>query len=219
MKKNTSNAPTHRTQIRRLSELADYNKQAVFDIVDAAYVCHIAFSDGENFHSIPTACWRIDDFLYIHGSNGGRLTKALLGGAQACISIALIDGLVLAKSAFSHTMNYRSVVIYGVFELVTGNENKTNAMDAFMEKIASGRQYEARAGNENELAATSVMRISLSEAAAKISKNGPVDKPEDVDLPVWAGILPLKVIQEQPIPLGKQLVPDPKYVLEWGKGN
>jgi nitroimidazol reductase NimA-like FMN-containing flavoprotein (pyridoxamine 5'-phosphate oxidase superfamily) len=219
MKKQTSVAPSSRTRIRRISELADYDQQSLFEILDEAYVCHIAFSDGENTHCIPTACWRIDDYLYIHGSNGGRLIKALLNGSQASVSVTHIDGLVLAKSAFSHTMNYRSVVIYGVFESVRGNANKMNAMDAFMEKIAPGRKKEARAGNEKELAATSVLRISLNEAAAKISKNGPVDKAEDVDLPVWAGILPLRIVQEKPIPSDNQTVSTPNYVLNWGKNN
>jgi nitroimidazol reductase NimA-like FMN-containing flavoprotein (pyridoxamine 5'-phosphate oxidase superfamily) len=214
---NNTAAPSSRTRIRRLSELADYTQQTLFDIIDEAYVCHIAFNDGDNTHCIPTACWRIDDFLYIHGSNGGRLTKALLSGNQASVSITHVDGLVLAKSAFSHTMHYRSAVIYGAFEQVRGSSHKMNAMNAFMEKIAQGRQHEARPGNEKELAATSVLRISLHEAVAKVSKNGPIDKPEDVDLPVWAGVLPLRVAKDAPIPLENQKVATPDYVLNWSK--
>lgn len=215
MKKDTLSAPSTRTRVRRLAELADYEQESIFDILDEAYVCNIAFNDGENIHCIPTACWRIDDFLYIHGSNGGRLTKALLGGAQASVSVTHIDGLVLARSAFSHSMLYRSVVIYGFFELVKGNARKMEALDAFMEKIAPGRKNDARPGNEKELAATSVMRISLNEAAAKISKNGPSDKEEDLDLPVWAGILPLKVARGEPIPFASQSLPTPEYVARW----
>ena len=113
-------APSNRTRIHRLPELARYDRTALYDIIDEAYVCHIAFNDGESTHCIPTACWRDGDFLYIHGSNGGRLTKMMLGGRQVSIAITHMDGLVLAKSAFNHSMNYRSCVIYGEFELVEG---------------------------------------------------------------------------------------------------
>ena len=215
MKKDKLSSPSPRTRVRRLPELADYEQKSLFDILDEAYVCNIAFNDGESTHCIPTACWRIDDYLYIHGSNGGRLTKALLGGAQASVSVTHIDGLVLARSAFSHSMNYRSAVIYGFFEQVKGNAKKMEAMDEFMEKIAPGRKDEARPGNEKELAATSVMRISLKEAAAKVSKGGPSDKEEDLNLPVWAGVLPLKVVQGEPIPVDNQLVSTPNYISQW----
>jgi nitroimidazol reductase NimA-like FMN-containing flavoprotein (pyridoxamine 5'-phosphate oxidase superfamily) len=161
------------------------------------------------------ACWRQDDYLYIHGSNGGRLTKTLLAGTQVSIAITHVDGLVLARSAFSHTMNYRSAVIYGVFEQVRGDKNKMAAMDEFMEKIAAGRKNEARPGNKKELAATSVLRISLAEAATKISNNHPVDKEEDRELPVWAGVLPMAVKHGEPIPYDNGTLPTPAYVTRW----
>lgn len=209
-------APTPRTRIRRLPELANYERTALYEIIDEAYVCHIAFNDGESMHCMPTACWRQDDYLYIHGSNGGRLTKQLLAGTQVSIAITHVDGLVLARSAFSHTMNYRSAVIYGIFEAVEGNINKMAAMDVFMDKIAAGRKHEARPGNEKELAATSVLRISLAEAAAKISNTQPVDKEEDMDLPVWAGVLPMSVKRDEPIHADNGAVATPVYVKNWG---
>lgn len=209
-------APSNRTRIRRLPELARYERTALYDIIDETYVCHIAFNDGESTHCIPTACWRDGDFLYIHGSNGGRLTKMMLGERQVSIAITHVDGLVLAKSAFNHSMNYRSCVIYGEFELVEGRENKLAAMDIFMDKIALGRKHEARAGNDKELAATSVLRISLAEAAAKIScKTEPEDKEEDLDLPVWAGILPLRTLRTEPIQAKHSASVVPEYVARW----
>ncbi|MFG6446746.1 pyridoxamine 5'-phosphate oxidase family protein [Roseateles sp. BYS180W] len=215
MNTKTSSAPSSRTKVRRIAELANYEKESLYGIIDEAYFCHIAFSDGENTHCIPTACWRIENYLYIHGSNGGRLTKKLLTGAQTSIGITHIDGLVLARSAFSHTMNYRSAVIYGVFEEVKGNSEKMHALDSFMEKIAAGRKNEARPGNEKELAATSVLRISLEEAATKISNTHPSDKEEDIDLPVWAGVLPLKIRRETPLPYENKNIPTPEYVKNW----
>lgn len=219
MSKPPSAAPSTRTRVRRIPELANYERQSLNSILDDAYVCHIAFNDGESTHCIPTACWRTDDYLYIHGSNGSRLIKALTAGTQASIAITHIDGLVLAKSAFSHTMNYRSAVIYGLFEQVRGNAKKMDAMNALMEKIAQGRQHEARPGNAKELAATSVLRIPLDEAAAKISNGGPVDKQEDINLPVWAGVLPLMMTRGEPIPTDNNMIPTPSYVATWVKSS
>lgn len=204
-----------RTRIRRLPELANYERQTLYAILDEAYVCHIAFSHGESSHCIPTACWRVGNYLYVHGSKGGRLSQALLSGMQVSLAVTHIDGLVLAKSAFSHTMHYRSAVIYGEFENITDTAEKLEAMDAFMDKIAAGRKHEARPGNRQELAATSVMRIALDEAASKISNKGPADKPEDLDLAVWAGVLPLKTTRGAPIAANNNAIATPDYVAAW----
>nr|AAP49342.1 Uvs039 [uncultured bacterium] len=217
MNKHSPSAPSQRTRVRRLPELANYERATLYEIIDEAYVCHIAFNDGESTHCMPTACWRDADYLYIHGSNGGRLTKILLAGAQVSIAITHVDGLVLARSAFSHTMNYRSAVIYGVFEAIEGNVNKMAAMDVFMDKIAAGRKNEARPGNDKELAATSVLRISLAEAATKISNTHPVDKEEDLNLPVWAGVLPMTVQHGEPIHADNGAIATPDYVTRWQK--
>ena len=169
-------APSARTTIRRLPELANRDCDMLYRIVDEAYVCHIAFIADQDTHCIPTAHWRKDDHLYIHGSNGSRMIKALGAGAQACVALTLLDGLVLAKSAFNHSMNYRSAVVYGRFEFVDGSAEKLAAMDTFMDKIAEGRKDEARRGNAKEINATSVLRISLAEAAVKVSASLPSDK-------------------------------------------
>ncbi|WP_217589915.1 pyridoxamine 5'-phosphate oxidase family protein [Burkholderia sp. GbtcB21] len=216
MKDQTHISPTSRTTIRRLPELANRDRTMLHRIVDDAYVCHIAFSDGHDTHCIPTAHWRRGDDLYIHGSNGSRMIKALSAGAQASVAITLLDGLVLAKSAFSHSMNYRSVVVYGQFDVVDGGAEKLAALDAFMDKIAAGRKHEARPGNSKELNATSVLRISLAEAAVKVSDSLPSDKEEDLALAVWAGILPLKTTRGTPVHADESgSVPVPDYVRNW----
>ncbi|WP_175748695.1 pyridoxamine 5'-phosphate oxidase family protein [Burkholderia pyrrocinia] len=216
MKDQTHISPTSRTTIRRLPELANRDRTMLHRIVDDAYVCHIAFSDGHDTHCIPTAHWRRGDDLYIHGSNGSRMVKALSAGAQASVAITLLDGLVLAKSAFSHSMNYRSVVVYGQFDVVDGGAEKLVALDAFMDKIAAGRKHEARPGNSKELNATSVLRISFAEAAVKVSDSLPSDKEEDLALAVWAGILPLKTTRGTPVHADESgSVPVPDYVRNW----
>ncbi|MBR8209737.1 pyridoxamine 5'-phosphate oxidase family protein [Burkholderia cenocepacia] len=205
---------TPRTTIRRLPELASRDRTMLHRIVDDAYVCHIAFGDGQNTHCIPTAHWRIGDALYIHGANGSRMVKALSAGVQACVAMTLLDGLVLARSAFNHSMNYRSAVIYGQFDVIEGSAEKLAALDALMDKIAPGRKHEARPGNSKEINATSVLRISMVEAAVKVSDSLPSDKEEDLGLAVWAGILPLKTTRGVPVHAdGDVAVPD--YVRNW----
>ena len=183
-------------------------------IVDEAYVCHIAFGSGEDTHCIPTAHWRRGDYLYIHGSNGSRMIKALAAGTPASVAMTLLDGLVLARSAFNHSMNYRSAVIYGRFEMVEGSVDKLAALDALMDKIAPGRRHDARPGNEKEINATSVLRIALAEAAVKVSDSMPSDKDEDLALAVWTGILPLKMTRGAPVH-AEGSVPVPDYVRNW----
>ncbi|NML17420.1 pyridoxamine 5'-phosphate oxidase family protein [Azohydromonas caseinilytica] len=205
-----------RTRVRRLPELANHERSMLHAIVDESYVCHIAFSVEDGTHCIPTAHWRQGEYLYIHGSNGSRLIKALKSGVQVSVAITLLDGLVLAKSAFSHSMNYRSAVAYGHFQEIHGQDEKLEALDMFMEKIATGRKDEARRGNFKELAATSLMRMPLTETAVKVSDSEPADKEEDIDLPVWAGILPLMTRRGMPIradhsPCGTV----PEYVKSW----
>jgi nitroimidazol reductase NimA-like FMN-containing flavoprotein (pyridoxamine 5'-phosphate oxidase superfamily) len=164
-------------------------------------------------HCIPTACWREGEHLYIHGSNGSRMLKVATHGAQICVTITHLDGLVLARSAFHHSMNYRSAVIYGVFDIVEGAA-KAAALDTFVEKIAPGRSREVRPGDANELAATTVLRIAMREAAAKIRKGGPKDDEADMTREVWAGVLPLALQPQAPVvdaaPSGM-----PGYVRQW----
>lgn len=211
-----STAPTERSRVRRVAENARYDADSLHAIIDAAYLCQIAFVDGKGVHCIPTACWREGEHLYVHGSNGGRLIKLLAQGQQTCVSITLLDGLVLARAAFNHSMNYRSCVIYGQFEALTEDADKRASMDAFMNKIAPGRQHQARPGNDKEFAATTILRIALTEAACKVRSGPPQDDAEDMDLQVWAGELPF-VAQWQAAPIADALnqAQTPDYVRQW----
>jgi len=207
--------PTDRTRIRRVADNADYERATLHAIVDDAYLCHIAFTDAKGTHCIPTACWREGEHLYVHGSNGGRLVKVLAANTQACITITHLDGLVLARSAFNHSMNYRSAMIYGQFERVEGDTERRQSMDRFMDKIAPGRQHEARGGNDKEFSATTILRISLEEAACKVRTGGPNDDAEDMDVQAWAGTLPMRVQRLQAIAHDACKVAAPDYVKNW----
>ncbi len=206
--------PSARTRVRRVANRAHYDRDTLYAILDDAYLWHLAFADEHGVHCIPTACWREGDHLYIHGSNGSRMLKLAATGAQVCVTVSHLDGLVLARSAFNHSMNYRSAVIYGEFEVVP-DAHKAAALDAFLEQLAPGRVQEARPGNAKELAATTVMRIALDETVTKIRTGGPKDDEEDLALPVWAGVLPMGVAQLAPVvdaaPAGT-----PDYVANWG---
>jgi nitroimidazol reductase NimA-like FMN-containing flavoprotein (pyridoxamine 5'-phosphate oxidase superfamily) len=206
-------APSLRTQIKRIARNASYDPALLHAIVDAAYVCHIAFSDEHGAHCIPTACWREGGYLYIHGSNGSRMLKRL-AEQECCVTITHVDGLVLARAAFNHSMNYRSAMVYGRFETVSGAD-KRPAMEAFMEHLAPGRQADVRPGNEQEYAATTVMRIPLAEAVCKTRSGEPKDDEEDLNLPVWAGVLPLAQARRAPVAEERCAVEAPDYVRVW----
>lgn len=207
--------PTDRTRVRRVADNANYERATLHAIIDAAYLCHVAFSDAKGTHCIPTACWREGEHLYIHGSNGGRLIKLLDQGTQACVTITHLDGLVLARSAFSHSMNYRSAMIYGSFERVADEGAKRATMDVFMDKIAIGRSLDVRAGNDKEFDATTILRISLDEAACKVRSGGPKDDEEDMAIAAWAGELPFVVEKRAPVRDAQCAVADPDYVKAW----
>ncbi len=207
--------PSDRTRVRRIADNADYERATLHAIIDDAYLCHIAFSDAKGAHCIPTACWREGEHLYVHGSNGGRLVKLLAQGAQICVTITHLDGLVLARTAFNHSMNYRSAMIYGAFERVDDEAAKRASMVAFMEKIAPGRQQEVRAGNDKEFDATTILRIALDEAACKVRKGGPNDEPEDLAIPAWAGVLPFAVQRTAPVRHEACTADEPAYVTSW----
>jgi nitroimidazol reductase NimA-like FMN-containing flavoprotein (pyridoxamine 5'-phosphate oxidase superfamily) len=212
----TTLPPSERTRVRRVADNANYERATLHAIIDDAYLCHVAFSDARGTHCIPTACWREGEHLYVHGSNGGRLVKLLAQGAQVCVTITHLDGLVLARSAFNHSMNYRSAMIYGSFERLTGEAQRRASMDVFMNRIAAGRQFDARPGSDKEFAATTILRIALDEAACKVRSGGPVDDAGDMGVPAWAGVLPLVLQRQAPLRDAQCVVPDPAYVQAWG---
>lgn len=209
-------APSERTRVRRIPTNAHYDTATLHTIVDDAYLCHIAFADDKGAHCIPTACWREGNHLYIHGSNGSRMLKRLTE-SETCVTITHLDGLVLARSAFNHSMNYRSAMIYGSFEVVADEAERRRTMEAFMEKLAPGRQADIRPGSDKEYAATTIMRIALDEAACKVRSGGVEDDEDDMSWPVWAGVLPFARVPMKPIADPACAHPAPAYVVGWQK--
>ena len=185
--------PTPRTRVVREPQRAVYDREAVNQILDEAFLCHVGFTvDGQPF-VIPTSYGRDGDVLYIHGSAASRMSRNLDKGVAVCITVTLLDGLVLARSVFNHSMNYRSVVILGTATLVDDAAEKLAALRALSEHIIPGRWDDSRQPNEKELKATSVLRLPITEFSAKVRVGPPVDDEEDYSFPTWAGVIPLDV--------------------------
>ena len=194
-----SSNPTPRTRVVREPQRAVYDRDAVNQILDEAFLCHIGFvADGQPF-VIPTSYGRDGDVLYIHGSAASRMLRNLDQGVPLCITVTLVDGLVLARSVFNHSMNYRSVVILGTAALVADPAEKLSALRALSEHILPHRWDDSRQPNEKELKATSVLRLPISEFSAKVRVGPPVDDEEDYSFPTWAGVIPLEMISGTPI--------------------
>lgn len=186
-----SAAPSPRSRVKRVPDRGHYDRDTVHAVLDAGHVCHVAFCKDNQAIVIPTAYWREGDYLYIHGSTKSRMAMILAQGTPACVAVTLLDGLVLARSAFHHSMNYRSVVAFGHFEQVS-DDHKMAALEAFTERLAPGRWAEIRGPNRQEFKATMVLRMPLNEASAKIRRGPPKDDAEDMAIPAWAGVLPFK---------------------------
>jgi nitroimidazol reductase NimA-like FMN-containing flavoprotein (pyridoxamine 5'-phosphate oxidase superfamily) len=192
--------PTDRTQLVREANRAVYDRDVIYKILDEAFVCHVGFSvEGQPF-VIPTMFARVGDHIYFHGSAASRMLRTLSEGVRVCVTVTLLDGLVLARSAFHHSMNYRSVVILGRAQLVEDPDEKLRALEAFTNHIVPGRWPHLRAIRDSELKPTAVLALSLDEASAKIRTGPPKDEPEDYDFPVWAGVLPLHLQPGEPVP-------------------
>lgn len=191
--------PTGRTRVVREPQRGVYDRETIFKILDEGMVCHIGFSpDGQPF-VIPTLYARVGDAIYFHGSAASRMLRGVEGGTNVCLTVTLTDGIVLARSVFNHSMNYRSVVALGKATLVEAPQEKLEALRAFTEKILPGRWKDARQPNEKELKATSILRLPLSEVSAKVRIGPPEDDEPDYALPVWAGVIPLRVVASAPI--------------------
>jgi uncharacterized protein len=205
---------TPRTQVKRRSQRGNYDRAVIHQILDEGLICHVGFVvDGQPF-VIPTAYGRIDEQIYIHGSPMSRMLRSLQQGIEVCITVTLLDGLVLARSAFHHSMNYRSVVIFGKAIVVEAPAEKMTALKAFTEHIIRDRWAEVRPPTPPELAGTLVLALSLAEASAKIRTGPPVDDEADYALPVWAGELPLRVIAGAPVadPRSTEGIAVPEYI-------
>ncbi len=191
--------PTEKTRLKRIPNRGNFDREVINAILDEAFICHVGFvADGQPF-VIPTAYGRVGDEMYIHGSAASRMMKSLADGIDLCVTVTLIDGLVLARSAFHHSINYRSIVIIGNAEMVTGEDEKRKALEAFTEHLIPGRWDDVRQPTELELKATIVLRLPITEASAKIRTGDPVDDEEDYSIPVWAGVLPLALKAGEPI--------------------
>jgi nitroimidazol reductase NimA-like FMN-containing flavoprotein (pyridoxamine 5'-phosphate oxidase superfamily) len=207
-------APSERIRVRRRKERAAYEREVIDAILDEGLVCHVGFAvDGQPF-VLPMAYARLGGRLVIHGASGARLLRTLVGGVPVCVTVTLLDGLVLARSAFHHSVNYRSVVVLGVATEITDEVEKARALEAIVEHVAPGRTADVRAPTAAEMRATRVLALPLDEASAKRRSGPPLDDEDDLALPCWAGVLPLAQVPGRPVadaalPDG---IPVPAYV-------
>jgi nitroimidazol reductase NimA-like FMN-containing flavoprotein (pyridoxamine 5'-phosphate oxidase superfamily) len=190
---------TDRTTLKRLPKRGHYEHETVYAILDEGFICHVGFVFEDRPVVIPTGYARADDKLYIHGSQASRMLRTLSEGIDVCVTVTLVDGLVLARSAFHHSINYRSVVVFGRATLIADPAEKNSALLAFSEQVIRERWADVREPTENELKQTTVLCLPLTEASAKVRTGPPIDDEEDYDLPVWAGVLPLQLVPGEPI--------------------
>jgi hypothetical protein len=191
---------TDRTTVRRLPARGSYDRALIHSILDEALMCHVGFIADERPIVIPTLHVRVGDRLYMHGSPGSRMLKALAEGIEVCVTVTLVDGLVLARSAFHHSMNYRSAVVFGTARPVDDPEEKTRVLHALSEHLVAGRWRDVRGPAPGELKATSVLSLPIDEASAKVRTGPPIDDEEDYSLPAWAGVVPLSIKAGEPVP-------------------
>jgi nitroimidazol reductase NimA-like FMN-containing flavoprotein (pyridoxamine 5'-phosphate oxidase superfamily) len=211
--------PTERTQVKRLPKRGKYERETVLAILDAGFVCHVGFSVDGQPYVIPTNYGRSGDTIYLHGSAASRMLRTLSEGVPVSVTVTHVDGLVLARSAFHHSVNYRSVVILGTARLVSDPTEKMEALRLFTEHIMKGRWDEIRWPTEQEMKGTTVLALPLEEVSAKVRVGGPVDDEEDYSLPVWAGVLPLTTTTNAPIPDTrlKEGTPVPNYISNYSR--
>ena len=190
---------TDRNRVKRLPERGRYDKETIYPIIDEALICHVAFVQDDQPFIIPTLHARQGDNLLLHGATTSRMLKHVEVGGEVCVGFTLVDGIVLARSIFHHSVNYRSVVLFGRGQLITDADAKMSALEAFSERIMPGRWYDARLPNPQEFKATSVACIPIELASAKVRVGPPKDDEEDLSLPVWAGVLPIRQVFGDPV--------------------
>jgi nitroimidazol reductase NimA-like FMN-containing flavoprotein (pyridoxamine 5'-phosphate oxidase superfamily) len=208
---------TDRTKVLREANRAVYDREAIYEILDEAFTCHVGFAvEGQPF-VIPTMFARVRDAIYFHGSAASRTLRGISGGLPVCLTATLSDGLVLARSVFNHSMNYRSVVALGQATLIDEPAEKVEALRAFTEKLIPGRWNDARQPNEKELKATSILKLPLTEVSAKVRVGDVEDDVPDYELPVWAGVIPLRLVAERALRDSRcdESIPTPDYVLHY----
>ena len=210
---------TSRTTLKRLPQRGNYDRELINQILDEGFICHVGFTaDGQTF-VIPTGYARMGDSLIIHGSQASRMLRTLGQGIEVCVTVTLVDGLVLARSAFHHSMNYRSVVVFGRATLVDDPDEKLATLRALSEHLIPGRWDDVREPNESEMQQTTVLSLPLTEASAKVRTGPPLDDQEDYDLPVWAGVVPLSLTAGLPVDDARMTanVGVPKYAVEYAR--
>src|SRR5215208_5626929 len=205
---------TTKTRINRLPKRGHYDRETVYQILDEALICHVGFVERGQPYVIPINFARLDDTIILHGAIASRLLKHVEAGNPVCVEVTIVDGLVLARSVFHHSVNYRSVVLFGKGRAVVDEQEKLAALEAVTEHLIPGRWKEARLPNRKELNATSVVSIPIDEASAKVRVGPPLEEQEDYALPVWAGVLPLQEVPQSPIrdDLQSASVNLPKYI-------
>ena len=210
-------APTSRTRVRRLGERGVFDRAAIYAILDEALFCHVGFVEDGQPYVIPTIHARSGDVLYLHGSTASRMQRTLATGTPVCVTVTLLDGVVLARSVFHHSMNYRSVVVLGTARRVESEEERREALRTVVEHVMPGRGDDAREPSAKELAATSLVAISLAEASAKVRTGPPKDDEDDLSMGIWAGVVPMRLVPQAPLPDAH--VPDgvelPGYVRDY----
>jgi nitroimidazol reductase NimA-like FMN-containing flavoprotein (pyridoxamine 5'-phosphate oxidase superfamily) len=217
----TSSAPTPRTRVVREPQRAVYDRDVVNRILDEGFICHVGFTlDGQPF-VIPTSYGRHEDVLYIHGSAASRMLRNAGAGIPLCVTVTLLDGLVLARSIFNHSMNYRSVVVLGSATAIEDREEKLEALRLLSEHIVPERWSEVRQPNEKELKATTILRLPITEFSAKVREGPVIDDEEDYAFPVWAGVLPLNLVTGNPIDDSRlaEKIPVPDYIKHYSRSK
>ena len=212
---------TARTSLKRLPQRGSYDRELINQILDEGFICHIGFAvDGQPF-VIPTGYARVGDRLFVHGSQASRMLRVLGKGIEVCLAATLIDGLVLARSAFHHSMNYRSVVVFGCATIVDDPDEKIAALRALSEHMIPGRWDDVREPNEREMQLTTVLSLSLNEASAKVRTGPPLDDAEDYELPIWAGVIPLRMVADTPTNDARlpSNIDPPRYALHYQRSH
>jgi nitroimidazol reductase NimA-like FMN-containing flavoprotein (pyridoxamine 5'-phosphate oxidase superfamily) len=210
----TDVTPTSRSQVKRIPERGHYDFETIASILDAGFLCSVGYViDGQPYVT-PTAYWRTGDHLYWHGSSASRMLRTLQTGVNVCLTVAHVDGFVLARSAYHHSINYRSVMLFGKAHTVTDEGAKTEALQGFVERMFPGRWTELRPVTRQELKATTVLRMPIAEGSAKIRTGPPKDEEEDYVWPVWAGVLPVHAVLGAPIPDPRlpETIREPEYL-------
>jgi hypothetical protein len=221
MKAMDSFTPTGRSTLKRLPKRGEYGREGIYQILDEGLICHVGFVvEGQPF-VIPTGYARAGDTLYLHGAQASRMLRTLRGGVEVCLTVTLLDGMVMARSAFHHSMNYRSVVVFGRAVAVEDGAEKWEALRALTEHLAPGRWAEVRQPSEGEMRATLVLALPLAEASAKVRTGPPVDDEEDYELAVWAGVVPLSMTAGEPVddPRLTPGIEPPPHVSHYAQGG